>query len=113
MARLDLQTLKKIEKEKNNIHPAVETTYTVFTKNGEKYVQFDTYGNTKHSKDVIERLKYINPGQNAWTADLTCQKGIIQSYLAMGSAAASGWIPVTVSLNRSVRKTIRLLTRKS
>lgn len=46
MARLDLTTIKKIEKEKNSVHTKVSTTYTVFEMAGDRYVQFDTYGNS-------------------------------------------------------------------
>lgn len=45
MARLDLATIKKIDKERNTVHAAVTTTYTVFdSDDGDHYVQIDTYG---------------------------------------------------------------------
>lgn len=44
MAQIDLDTIKKIDKERNTIHAKVNTTYTIFEQNGEKYVQIDTYG---------------------------------------------------------------------
>ena len=45
MARIDLETIKKISKERNSIHEKVYTTYTVFNMNDrDKYVQIDTYG---------------------------------------------------------------------
>lgn len=44
MARIDLETLKKIEKERNTIHSKVLTTYTVFDVDGARFVQLDTYG---------------------------------------------------------------------
>lgn len=44
MAQLNLENIKKIEKQRNTIHDKVYTTYTVFELNGEKYIQFDTYG---------------------------------------------------------------------
>ena len=44
MARLNLDTIKKIEKDRVSVHTKVTTTYSVFEKDGEKYVQIDTYG---------------------------------------------------------------------
>lgn len=44
MARLNLQSIKKIDKIRNTIHESVVTTYTVFSYNEEKYLQIDTYG---------------------------------------------------------------------
>lgn len=44
MARIDLNSIKKINKNRNTIHDKVHTTYTVFEHDGCKYVQFDTYG---------------------------------------------------------------------
>ena len=43
MARLNLDTIKKIEKDRVSVHTKVTTTYSVFEKDGEKYVQTDTY----------------------------------------------------------------------
>lgn len=44
MAQIDLDTIKKVHKERNSIHAKVETTYTVFDEKGKKYIQIDTYG---------------------------------------------------------------------
>lgn len=44
MARLNLQSIKKIDKIRNTIHESVVATYTVFSYNEEKYLQIDTYG---------------------------------------------------------------------
>lgn len=46
MARLDLKTIKKIDKERNSVHTKVATTYSVFDEAGKRYVQIDTYGKT-------------------------------------------------------------------
>lgn len=46
MAQINLDTVTKIEKQRNTIHEKAFTTYSVFEMNGEKYVQFDTYGKT-------------------------------------------------------------------
>lgn len=44
MAQMDIQNIRRIEKNRNSIHDKVYTTYTVFNAEGEKYIQFDTYG---------------------------------------------------------------------
>lgn len=44
MAQISLESIQKIEKQRNTIHEKVDTTYTVFEMEGHKYVQFDTYG---------------------------------------------------------------------
>ena len=44
MAQISLDSIKRIEKNRNTIHEKVYTTYTVFELEGKKYVQFDTYG---------------------------------------------------------------------
>jgi len=44
MAQINLDNIKKIEKQRNAIHEKVYTTYTVFEMDREKYVQLDTYG---------------------------------------------------------------------
>lgn len=44
MAQISLESIQKIDKQRNTIHEKVDTTYTVFEMDGNKYVQFDTYG---------------------------------------------------------------------
>lgn len=44
MAQISLDSIRKIEKQRNSIHEKVETTYTTFKNSGNKYVQIDTYG---------------------------------------------------------------------
>ena len=39
MARIEEKRLKKIEKERNQIHDVVGATYTTFEKDGELYFQ--------------------------------------------------------------------------
>lgn len=46
MARINLDTIRKIEKERNTVHSKVDTTYTVFKEGEEKYIQIDTYGSS-------------------------------------------------------------------
>ena len=44
MAQINLENIKRIEKQRNTLHDKVYTTYTVFDFDGERYVQIDTYG---------------------------------------------------------------------
>ncbi len=44
MAQIDLESIKYIDKDRNSIHTKVNTTYTVFEEDGQKYFQVDTYG---------------------------------------------------------------------
>lgn len=44
MAQISLDSIKRIEKNRNTIHEKVHATYTVFEMDDEKYVQIDTYG---------------------------------------------------------------------
>ena len=54
MARLNIDTIKKIEKERVTVHTKVNATYSVFEENGEKYVQIDTYG--KSDRVIPEKI---------------------------------------------------------
>lgn len=51
MARIDLETIKRIDKDRNTIHTKVYTTYTAFEADGQKYFQIDTYG--KSGRDIM------------------------------------------------------------
>lgn len=44
MAQINLNSIKRIEKQRNVVHDEVYSTYSVFEINGERYVQLDTYG---------------------------------------------------------------------
>lgn len=44
MAQISIKNIKRIDKSRNTVHEKVYSTYTVFELNGEKLVQFDTYG---------------------------------------------------------------------
>ena len=59
MARLNLDTIKKIEKDRVSVHTKVTTTYSVFEKDGEKYVQIDTYG--KGDRVIPEKNQPVHP----------------------------------------------------
>lgn len=54
MARINLDTIRKNDKDRNTVHTPVTATYTVFdTVDGEHYVQIDTYGKT--TEKYLER----------------------------------------------------------
>ncbi len=44
MARITMDDLNRIDKNRNSIHSTVKATYTVFTNGGKQYFQIDTYG---------------------------------------------------------------------
>ncbi len=54
MAQISLESIERIEKTRNQVHEKVHATYTVFEKDGQKYVQFDTYG--KDDRDNPEKI---------------------------------------------------------
>lgn len=54
MAQISLDSIERIEKTRNQLHEKVHATYTVFEKDGHKYVQFDTYG--KDDRDNPEKI---------------------------------------------------------
>lgn len=44
MALITKENMTKIDKERNYVHNKVRATYSIFTSDGEKYFQIDTYG---------------------------------------------------------------------
>ena len=54
MAQINLDSIERIEKERNLVHEKVYSTYTVFEKDGKKYVQLDTYG--KDDREVPGKI---------------------------------------------------------
>ena len=57
MARLDLENLEKITKERPKVHERVKATYSVFSEDGTKYFQLDTYGRSE--RKVPEKISQI------------------------------------------------------
>ena len=56
MARIELSTIGKIEKERNIVQEKVKATYSVFEVEGQKYLQIDTYGrNNRRIPDKISQ----------------------------------------------------------
>ena len=54
MAKIVKERLKRIEKERNNVHQEVQATYSIFDKDGERYFQIDTYG--KDDREMPEKI---------------------------------------------------------
>lgn len=44
MALIKEKNIRKLEKTRNTVHQPVESTYTIFENEGEKFFQIDTYG---------------------------------------------------------------------
>jgi len=54
MAQINPNNFVRIEKQRNNVHEKVSSTYTVFEENGKKYLQIDTYG--KQDREMPEKV---------------------------------------------------------
>ncbi len=61
MALITKDNIKKIDKDRNSVHSKVRATYTIFTSDGEKYFQIDTYGSpTREMKGKISQSIQID-----------------------------------------------------
>jgi hypothetical protein len=62
MALLSPNKINRVEKDRNSIHQEVECTYTTFIdKDGNKYIQFDTYGSQNRKiKDKVSQSIQLN-----------------------------------------------------
>ena len=49
MARLDLNHITRVDKQRNTVHDKVAATYTVFKADDETFVQIDTYGRAERA----------------------------------------------------------------
>lgn len=54
MAQIDIETIEKLNKERNFVHEKVYATYSSFDSLGEHYVQIDTYG--KSDRDLPGKI---------------------------------------------------------
>ena len=54
MAQIDLNNIKQIVKQRNNVQDKVYTTYSIFYDGREKYLQIDTYG--KSDREVPGKI---------------------------------------------------------
>ena len=71
MVQIKLRSIEKIEKQRNTIHEEVSTAYTVFEYEGEKYIQFDTYGkNGRKNPEKISQSIQLNRESGKFIVDL-------------------------------------------
>jgi hypothetical protein len=71
MVQINLKSIEKIEKQRNTIHEEVSTAYTVFEYEGEKYIQFDTYGkNGRKNPEKISQSIQLNRESGKFIVDL-------------------------------------------
>ena len=50
MAKIDMNYINKVDKERNSIHDKVYTTFSSFDNCGVHYVQIDTYGRSNREQ---------------------------------------------------------------
>lgn len=71
MAQISLESIKKIDKNRNTIHEKVHATYTVFEKDGEKFVQLDTYGRIdRENPEKISQSFQLDEGTARFLVDI-------------------------------------------
>ena len=75
MAQISLESIKKIEKNRNTIHDKVHTTYTTFEMNGEKFVQIDTYGRIdRENPEKISQSFQLDRATARFLVNLLCDE---------------------------------------
>ena len=75
MAQINLVNIKKVEKQRNSIHDKVYTTYTVFEMDGEKFIQFDTYGRIdRENPEKISQSIQLNRETASFVVNLLVQE---------------------------------------
>ena len=75
MAQISLDSIKKIEKNRNTIHEKVHTTYTAFEMNGEKFVQIDTYGRIdRENPEKISQSFQLDRATARFIVNLLCSE---------------------------------------
>lgn len=71
MAQININNFQKVVKERNSIYDEVPATYTVFTEDGEKYFQIDTYGKTDRiNPEKISQSFQLNRQTASYLANL-------------------------------------------
>ena len=75
MAQITPDGVKRIDKNRNTVHDVVHTTYTVFEINGEKYIQFDTYGRIdRENPEKVSQSIQMNKEMARYMIDLLTQE---------------------------------------
>lgn len=71
MAQINLNSIKRIEKQRNVVHDEVYSTYSVFEINGERYVQLDTYGRVgREDPEKLSQTIQLNRDTAKFLVDL-------------------------------------------
>ena len=71
MAQINLNSIKRIEKQRNVVHDEVYSTYSVFEINGERYVQLDTYGRIgRENPEKLSQTIQLNRDTAKFLVDL-------------------------------------------
>lgn len=71
MAQINLNSIKRIEKQRNVVHDEVYSTYSVFEINGERYVQLDTYGRVdRENPEKLSQTVQLNRDTAKFLVDL-------------------------------------------
>ena len=71
MAQINLNSIKRIEKQRNIVHDEVYSTYSVFEIDGERYVQLDTYGRVgRENPEKLSQTIQLNRDTAKFLVDL-------------------------------------------
>lgn len=71
MAQINLNNIKRIEKQRNTVHDEVYSTYSVFEIDGERYVQLDTYGRVgRENPEKLSQTIQLNRDTAKFLAEL-------------------------------------------
>ena len=71
MAQINLNNIKRIEKQRNTVHDEVYSTYSVFEIDGERYVQLDTYGRVgRENPEKLSQTIQLNRDTAKFLVDL-------------------------------------------
>lgn len=75
MAQINLNNIKRIEKQRNTVHDEVYSTYSVFEIDGERYVQLDTYGRVgRENPEKLSQTIQLNRDTAKFLVDLLSQE---------------------------------------
>lgn len=71
MALIKKENIKKLEKTRNTVHQPVQSTYTVFEKDGKKFFQIDTYGTSdREMPEKISQSIQLDKGMSEYLIEL-------------------------------------------
>lgn len=71
MAQINLNSIKRIDKQRNVVHDEVYSTYSVFEIDDERYVQLDTYGRVgRENPEKLSQTIQLNRDTAKFLVDL-------------------------------------------